>query len=158
MATSIFLHLDGVTGNSNVEQHVGDIQLDSATYSGTNSVSIQPGRGAAVGKVSFGPLVATKNFDSTSQSLFLKMCKGTAIATGRLFFFNANTGPYLTVDFTNLRIIGIVTSSATEPVTDTISLTYETILLTYRNQNPDGSLSQPTVAGWNLTTNSEIVP
>jgi type VI secretion system secreted protein Hcp len=157
MATSIFLHLDGITGDSKIEQHVGDIQLISATFSGSDPISMQSGRGAAVGKVSFGPLIATKHFDSSSQSLFLKMCKGTSIATGRLSFANPNTSPYLTVDFTSLRIAGIVTSSASEPATDSISLTYETILLTYRNQNPDGSFSQPTVVGWNLSTNSAIV-
>jgi type VI protein secretion system component Hcp len=156
MSTSLFLSLNGIAGEAKEDQFAGQIELLSASFSGNSEVITQGGSGASVGKVSLGPMLVTKNYDAASQSLFLKMCTGAMIGNGTISIVLNGVGPFVTINLTGVLIAGMTTSAASGALTDSVSLHYQTIQISYRSQNADGSLAAPIVTGWDLLRTTAI--
>jgi type VI protein secretion system component Hcp len=159
MSNSIYLLLPGIPGDSRAQQFEGQIELISAAFSGSTTVITQGGgAGSAVGKVNLSPMSVTKKYDSASQPLFLKMCSGVLLPTAKISFVLDGVGPYVTIDLTSVRVGSLMTDTSDGVLTDSVSLYYQTIQISYRSQLADGSLSQPAITGWDLSKNAPITP
>src|SRR6516164_8072958 len=66
MAYDAFLKLDGVTGESQKANHVGEIDVMSFSWGASNSSSVGTGTGVSVGKVTAADFSVTKATDSSS--------------------------------------------------------------------------------------------
>ena len=159
MAVEFFLKLDGITGESQVAGHVGEIQLSAYNFSGSNASSVAAGTGGSgVGKVSLGTINVTKQTDSASVKLFLNLCKGTHIATGLLSAIKSGGGgkPYLTLQLTEVFITSFQLDSSSETPVERLSLSFRSIQVSYFAQNPDGTMVAKGVGGWDVARNAAL--
>ena len=74
MAYDAFLKLDGLTGESQKDGHVGDIDIMSFSWGASNSSSVGTGTGVSVGKVTVSDFSIMKSTDMVSTVLFQKCC------------------------------------------------------------------------------------
>jgi type VI secretion system secreted protein Hcp len=110
MAYDAFLKLDGITGESQKQNHTGEIDIMSFSWGGSNSSSVGTGTGVSVGKVSVSDFSIMKSTDSASPVLFQKCCDGSVIATGVVTLQRQVSGtatPYLVYNFTNVYVTSI---------------------------------------------------
>ena len=103
MAFDAFLKLDGVTGESQKANHVGEIDVMSFSWGASNSSSVGTGTGASVGKATVSDFSIMKSTDSSSPVLFQKCCDGSVIPTGIVTLqrqVQGNATPYLVYNLT----------------------------------------------------------
>lgn len=162
MSIEIFLKLDGITGESEKKGAEGWIEIFSFSNGAANHSSVASGTGSGAGKVDLSSLSLSKQLDKSSPFLFLDCCKGTHIATGQLIVREATgaetTQVYFQYDLTEVFIDSISWGGAAgggKP-SESVSLSSKTLQITYTPQNPDGSLGQKIVKGWNVSTNAAI--
>ncbi len=128
------------------------------------------GLGVSIGKggvqksdPSLSEIVLTKTFDAMSPALFINCCLGTTITkvevdfTGTSGDATAASTVYLTYELSNAIITGHSVSSGGDLPSESISIAYEAIVMTYNTppktaKNKDGS---PVVQKWNVTTNAK---
>jgi type VI secretion system secreted protein Hcp len=159
MAYDAFLKLDGITGESQKDQHAGEIDIMSFSWGASNSTSVGTGTGASTGKVSVSDFSIMKTTDSASPLLFQKCCDGSVIATGVVTLQKqvASTAtPYLVYNFTNVYVTSIQWSgsggSGDSPM-ESVSFCFEQGTVDYSPQKDDGTLGQAIHGGWNVGTN-----
>jgi type VI secretion system secreted protein Hcp len=160
MAFDAFLKLDGITGESQKDKHVGEIDLLSFSWGASNSTSVGTGTGPASGKVSMSDFSIMKSTDSSSPPLFQKCCDGSVIATG-VVTLQKQTGAggpiaYLVYNFTNVYVTSIQWSGsggAGDTPMESVSFTFEVATADYTPQNDDGSAGNPVHGGWDIGQN-----
>lgn len=163
MAMEIFLRLDGITGESQKTGAVGQIEVFSFSNGANNMSSVQAGSGSGAGKVDLSSISFTKQLDSSSPNLFLNCCQGNHIATGTVIVRESagDSTPqvYYQYDLTQVFIDSIQWSGgaggAGKP-SESISMSFASLQITYTPQNSDGSLGSAIVVGWDLGTNSKM--
>ncbi|MBC7842156.1 MAG: type VI secretion system tube protein Hcp [Gemmatimonadaceae bacterium] len=112
-------------------------------------VSISKG-GVQKSDPSLSEIVVTKTFDAMSPALFINSCLGTTITAVTVDFTGtagdaANSSViYLTYELTNAIITGHSVSSGGDLPSESISIAYEAIVMTYNTppktaKNKDGS-------------------
>jgi len=81
-ATDMFLHIDGIEGESTAAGHEGSIEILSWSWGMSNSGSFSSGGGA--GKVNVQDISFVKRYDKASPKLMEKVCTGTHIPKATL--------------------------------------------------------------------------
>jgi type VI secretion system secreted protein Hcp len=115
--------------------------------------------GAGAGKVTFNPFSITRKIDKASPKLFEMCCSGAAFANVALLLRKGSgtAGGALTIarfDFKLVAVKTIAWKQGTEVPTETVGFEYGGLQVRYVAQNPDGSLTNPIVAGWNRVRNA----
>ncbi|MFL5246063.1 MAG: Hcp family type VI secretion system effector [Gemmataceae bacterium] len=159
MAYDAFLKLDDITGESQKENHTGEIDIMSFSWGASNSSSVGTGTGVSVGKVSVSDFSIMKSTDSSSPVLFQKSCDGTVIPTAVVTLQRQVAGkatPYLVYTFTNVYVTSVQWSGsggAGDAPMESVSFTFETGAVDYTPLNDDGSGGSPVHGGWNVGEN-----
>lgn len=162
--TSFFVKIDGIKGESPVQGHKDEVDVFSFNLGVTQTGTTDFGGGAGSGKSQFLPVVIYKNVDVASPALFLACATGKHIKTVELKAVRniGEAGPleYLTVTLTDVIVSSFNDQSAdgnTSPtILETVSLKYAKIEISYRKQNPDGSLAPPVKSGFDLKSNKPL--
>jgi type VI secretion system secreted protein Hcp len=159
MAYDAFLKLDGVTGESQKDQHKGEIDLMSFSWGASNSSSVGTGTGSSSGKVTVSDFSIMKTTDSSSAPLFQKCCDGTTFATAAVTLqrqTNSGAVAYLVYNFTNVYVTSIQWSgsggSGDTPM-ESASFAFETCTIDYTPQNDDGTPGSAVHGGWDVGQN-----
>jgi type VI secretion system secreted protein Hcp len=159
MAYDAFLKLDGITGESQKENHTGEIDLMSFSWGASNSSSVGTGTGVSVGKVSVSDFSIMKSTDSSSPVLFQKCCDGSVIATGVVTLqrqVQGNATPYLVYNFTNVYVTSVQWSgsggSGDAPM-ESCSFCFEVGTVDYTPLKDDGSAGTAVHGGWDVGQN-----
>ena len=159
MAYDAFLKLDGVKGESQKQNHAGEIDLMSFSWGASNSSSVGTGTGSSSGKVTVHDFSVTKTTDSSSAPMFQKCCDGTTFATAVVTLqrqTNSGAMAYLVYNFTNVYVTSIQWSgsggSGDTPM-ESVSFAFETCTIDYTPQNDDGSAGNPVHRGWDVGEN-----
>jgi type VI secretion system secreted protein Hcp len=159
MAYDAFLKLDGITGESQKDQHTGEIDVMSFSWGASNSSSVGTGTGASTGKVSVSDFSIMKSTDSSSPNLLQKCCDGTVIATGVVTLqrqTNQGAAAYLVYNFTNLYGTSIQWSgsggSGDSPM-ESVSFCFEQGTVDYTPVDDNGAPGTAVHGGWNVGTN-----
>lgn len=157
MAVEIFLKLDGIDGESTKTGAEGWIEVFSFSNGASNPSSVSFGTGHGAGKVDISSLSMQKQLDKASPSLFKNCCQGTHIAKGAMIVREATGGKttqtYYQYDMKEVFIESISWGGAAgggKP-SESLSLGFGTITITYWPQNADGTLGSKVPAGWDLT-------
>jgi type VI secretion system secreted protein Hcp len=156
MAYDAFLKLTGITGESQKENHVGDIDVHSFSWGARNSSSFGTGTGASTGKVSVGDFSIMKSTDSSSPVLFQKCCDGSVMATGVVTLqrqVQGNAAPYLVYNFTHVYVTGFRWSGsggAGDAPMETVDFCFEVGTVDYTPLTDDGTAAPPVHGGWDL--------
>jgi type VI secretion system secreted protein Hcp len=159
MAYDAFLKLDGITGESQKQNHTGEIDIMSFSWGGSNSSSVGTGTGVSVGKVSVSDFSIMKSTDSASPVLFQKCCDGSVIATGVVTLQRQVSGtatPYLVYNFTNVYVTSIQWSGsggAGDAPMESVSFCFEVGTVDYTPIGDDGTAGNAVHGGWDVGQN-----
>lgn len=160
MSVEIFLKLDGIEGESEKKDAENQIEVFSFSNGASNPSSVSFGTGSGAGKVDISSLSLQKQLDKASPKLFLACCKGTHIATGTMIVREAtgddNPKIYFQYDMKEVFVDSISWGGAAgggKP-SESISLSFKQIEITYWPQKADGTLGDKIPAGWNVAQNA----
>ena len=160
MAFDAFLTLAGVTGETTDSAMKGATEIYSFSWGASNPVTIgSQSTGSGAGKVSLASLSVMKKLDSSSPSLLKNCCIGDHFATGNLQLRKAGGAQavYLKYDMTEVYIESYQVSGSSggdDTPTESVSLTFASIMMTYSQQNSKGVMTPGKPAGWDVTTNT----
>jgi type VI secretion system secreted protein Hcp len=163
MAFDAFLKIDGIKGESQKQNHTGEIEIYSFSLGASNPTTVGMGTGLSAGKVTLSDFSIMKSTDKASPTLFSNCCAGKSFKTATVALQKATgstTGEtYLQYDFTNIFVSSIQWSGSSggdDAPTESVSFVYESFKITYKPQNPDGSLGTQVIAGWDQAKNTKV--
>lgn len=159
MAVEIFLKVDGVDGESQATGHTNEIEVFSFSFGASNPSSVAFGTGSGAGKVDLSSITLQKQVDASSCKLFQSSCAGTHFASATLTVREAGgSSPleYYVANMTQVFIDSISWGGAAgggKP-SESVSISYESIKITYIPQNADGSKGTKQEASWDIKKNA----
>ena len=159
MAYDAFLKLDGVKGETTDAGMAGATEVYSFSWGASNPVTIgSQSTGSGGGKVSLSSFSFMKKLDSSSPTLLKNCCTGTHFATGSLELRKAGgeQAVYLKYDFEEVYVESYQVSGSSggdDTPTESLSVTFKSILMTYSQQGAGGKMVPGKPAGWDVTTN-----
>jgi type VI secretion system secreted protein Hcp len=154
MADDVFLKINGITGESLDEIHEGEIQVRTYSTGATSTV----GSGTVKGTVRVQDIHFTKYVDSATPQLMKYLFTQKHIPKATLTIRKASGGNplgYLVYELTDV----VITSHSAgygqidELVSESFSLSFGQISVTYKKQSNAGDLDGAIQCGWNLATN-----
>jgi type VI secretion system secreted protein Hcp len=150
-----FLKIDTIEGESQDQKHKNEIQLLSFSFGEQNAGSFAVGSGGGSGKVQMQDFHFTMNTCKASPKLFSACATGQHIPSATLTARKAgkNQEDYFIATFKQLLVSSWSTSGHAEanhlPI-DTCSFNFTELLIEYKLQNADGSVTPAGKAGYNL--------
>ncbi len=160
MPIDVFLHLEGVEGESRDDKHKGEIDVLAWSWGMSNagSAAFHRGGGGGAGKVSFQDLNLTKFVDKSSTGLMHACATGGLIPQGKLTVRTSGEKPveYLKVTFGDVLITSVSVNALgleDDRLTETVTLNYRLFEYVYTPQREDGSEEPPKTFFWDLAKN-----
>jgi type VI secretion system secreted protein Hcp len=159
MAIDVYLHLEGIKGESSDEGHRGWIEcqyLDWRIYQPKSATSSSSGNTAERCEHSS---LAIRKLSDLSTPILLQTCSmGTTMPSGKIELFRADAQggriKYFELELTNL-IVGDVAPEIYEGeiLSEHLSLKYSKVKWRYAQQKVSGGSNGLTAGGWDLSTN-----
>jgi type VI secretion system secreted protein Hcp len=159
-AVDYFLKIAGIDGESIHDAHKGEIDIESWAWGESNPGGSAAGTGAGSGRITMNDFSFVMKLSKASPRLFLACAQGEHIKSAWLTANRAGgkqNDYFLKWSFGDLLISSYQTgaSDGASP-TDQVSFNFSKIEVEYKEQKPDGSLSSPIKAGWDLKTSKKI--
>jgi type VI secretion system secreted protein Hcp len=150
-----FLKIDGIKGESHVDGHKDEIQLESWSWGESNSGTFASGGGGGAGKVHMQDFHFVMHYNVSSPKLFLACATGQHIAKANLTCRKAGgkQNPYLKVEFTDVLVSSYQSGGSAHGdilPTDQISLNFAKIKIEYDLQDEKGATQNAGNAGYDL--------
>ncbi len=158
MATSTYLQIEPIKGESTDEKHKDWIEVESFSHNLSQPMSGPSGTGGrAAARADFGPFVVMKSIDKASVDLNLHCAQGKHIAKLVLEVCQ-ETGEkvcYLKYELENVMVQSVsISGGGSMRPSESVVFVYDKIAWTYTPVKNDGSAD--TAVGpkkWNLETN-----
>jgi type VI secretion system secreted protein Hcp len=157
-AVKMFLKVDGIQGESQNKLHKGEIDIIAFSWGEENATSPSQGGGGGAGKVSKQPFRFVMKVNKASPKIFLAVAEGKHFKSAVLTV--AKTGgqkaEFLIWTLSEVIFTSYQTAADSEGnpfPTDSFSLRFSKIEISYRPQKADGTLDTPVEAGWDLQAN-----
>jgi type VI secretion system secreted protein Hcp len=150
----MFLYIQGITGESSADGHVGEIEVRSWTWG--MQANLPSYSGTPAGQASMHSLDVVKAVDRSSPTLLQYLNTNKVVSKARLTSRKAATsGPlqYLVMDMTNVRVMSVHHGSNESELTERVSLSFETMAFTY---TPQGSSGDATSGGITFTATHPV--
>lgn len=161
MSYNIFLTVDGIKGESRDETYRDAIDVLSISWGVSNPANVMtPGRSSS--RSEFSDFNLMKSVDRASPQLFLKCAAGTVIPWAQVDLVRAmgdTAQAFLKYRFEQVVVTSLQHSGATggdTRPTESASLGYARVFITYREQRADGTLGPETTVGWDVAKNQPI--
>ena len=157
MSASIFLKIDGVTGDSVKAGHEDEIDVTSWSWDMSQQGLAHMGKGAGGGKVSVGDVQVAKKMDQATPSLMMKCCKGEHIPKATITVERAGGDKpltYMEMEMTNV-FVTMVSPSISDNDTEgheMISLNFESYQIKVTAQLESGGSGATATAGFDMAT------
>jgi type VI secretion system secreted protein Hcp len=151
----IFMKVDGIMGESNDEKHKGELELLSFSFGLKNTGSVVGGGGGA-GTADFASFCFEKLYDRSSPALFLGTASGEHFKSATVTFRKpgGKQPEFLTYKFEDILFDQYDQGGSDEPpLLEDAGFKFREVTVSYRPQNPDGTLGSPIIASWDLSTN-----
>lgn len=160
-AVDYFLKIDGIPGESADSKHKGEIDLQSFSWGATNAGSFATGGGGGAGKVAMQDFHFVMKINKASPKLMLACANGEHIKKAVLVCRKAGKEQqeYLKVTFGDILVSSYQTGGSGGGdvfPTEQISLNFAKVEFEYKEQKPDGTLSGPIKAGYDVKANKAI--
>jgi type VI secretion system secreted protein Hcp len=163
MASDIFAKIGDIKGESVDDKHKDEIDVLSFSWGVTNAGSMAFGSGGGVGKAQFSDFSFTTTTSKASPSLFLACASGQHIKDATITVRRAGDGrgsqqDYLVIKMNDVLVSSYNTggSSGGDRPTESVSMAFAKVELSYSPQKPDGTLDAPITAGWDLKANKKV--
>lgn len=156
----LYLQLDGIPGDSQVEGHQNWIQLHSLQFGeGGPSSSAPSGSGAPTAKGTMSAITVTTTFGVASPRLFQATLSGRRIPTATIQAVRLGDSPttYLELKLQDVTVTGDSVSSGGDVPSESVSLAFGRVTYTFWPQQADGSLGDPIIATWDARTGATSV-
>jgi len=159
-AVDYFLKIDGIDGESKDDKHKNEIDIQSWSFGASQSGSMAMGGGGGAGKVSMQDFHFTKSVDKSSPKLFEAVVTGKHLKDATFVIRKAGGEPheYLKITLSDVLISSYSTggSSSEDRPTETISLNFAQIKMSYVGQDAKGSPGAAVEFGWDLKANKKV--
>jgi len=159
-ASDYFLKIEGVDGESKDDKHKNEIEIESWSFGASQSGSMAAGGGGGAGKVSMQDFTFTKSLDKSSPKLFEALATGQHLKEAKLVLRSGGGSQleYLVITFSDVLISSYSTggSSGDDRPTESISLNFAQIKMSYVEQNADGRAGAAVEFGWDLKANKKV--
>jgi type VI secretion system secreted protein Hcp len=161
VAFDTFIKLGDLKGESTRKGFEGQVEIFSFSFGASNPTTVGSGTtGMAAGKVSLSSFNIMKKTDSSSPTLFQMCCIGDHFKTATVTLNKASgdkTTPlsFLKYDFTEVYIDSIQWSGSSggdDTPTESISLAFAKVKITYTPQKADGTPGSAVLATFDQTT------
>lgn len=155
----ICLRVQGILGESFVENHVGDIDVLTWNWGMIQSRPMNLGR-YGVGKTEVQDFVITKYVDRASPGLMLTCLNGLIIPEATIFVLK-ETGvslvEYLVIKMQNVGITSVMAGGNQnyDQTIENVTFNFEKVTFTYWILMPDGALGEKVEFTWNVAANRE---
>jgi type VI secretion system secreted protein Hcp len=148
-AADMYLKLDGVDGEAKDTKHANEMEIMSFSFGVSNQGSGAVGVGSGASKARVNDLTVSKYVDKASPGLFQNCCIGKSFTSATLTVRKAGgTDPveYLVYEMDEVFITNVSTSGSDGGgiATETVSLNFAKMTVTYTEQNADGSAGAAT--------------
>ena len=158
--TNILLKITGLEGESQIEGHVGEIDVLAWRWGATQSGSMHVGGGGGAGKVSVEDLSLTKLSDKASIGLLRACFSGTHFSEAILIVHKPEPNPmdYLVIKMSQVLVTSISTgeNSAEEIVKEMVTLNFAKVEVNYTPIDPKTGAPGATMDfTWNIEKNVE---
>ena len=156
MAFDAFLKIKGVDGEATAKGYEKSIELYSFSWGASNPTTIGHGTGGGAGKVSLSSFNVMKRTDVASATLFTKCCMGEHMPEVLVVLRKAggsNPLEYLTYKFTEVYVDSIQWSGSSggdDTPSESLSLTFAKVEITYKQQDEKGGAGKTIGAAWDL--------
>ena len=152
-ASSMFLELDGIPGESRVAGRVGLIDLTSVSAN-LSRIHDAGDIGRSATSANFGDIVVTKHLDKASPLLAQHIASGNVIPTGTLYLTSPQDSGRAYMEY-RLRNVLVTRYEAAQtdgddPVNESVALAYDRIDWHHRRYRPDGGVAEAVSAFWDL--------
>jgi type VI secretion system secreted protein Hcp len=163
MASNVYLHIDGVNGESNDVNHKGWIEVEAVDWGVTQPTigTVSTAGGHTIGRAVFDALRITKLVDLASPKLMELAAQGKTIPKARLEFFRADGSDAL--KYYEVTLENVLVSSNRKSyggpglVMDQFTLHYAKIAEKYTQQKIGGGIGGNTSGGWDLVANKTVI-
>jgi type VI secretion system secreted protein Hcp len=161
MAFDMFLKLGDIPGESKDSKHKDEIDIFSFSWGVSNSGGLAQGGGGGAGKASFSDFSFMMPATKASPKIFLACASGEHIPDATLTLRRAGTTQ---VEFLVYKLSDILVTSFQESAssggddrpTDSFSLNFAKIEISYKETDAKGGIGSETTAGWDLGKNKPI--
>jgi len=149
-SAAIAIQIDGIAGESTIEGHTGWIDIGSLQWGVGRGISTS-GTSRVASTPSFSEITITKVSDKTTPHLFAEAVAGEGKKV-TIEFIKTDSGPLTTyekIELENVLISGFSQSSGGDRPSESLSLNFTKITITYY---PSGPTPTPVVVGFDLVT------
>jgi type VI secretion system secreted protein Hcp len=123
--SSIVMEIPGVPGESTISGFVGQIDISSFQF-GAGSTAC-----GGAGTTSFSEVVVTKSMDKASVPLYRALADHTVYPTATIRFVRTDGQVSESYQLTNAVMTGVSTSSGGSRPSESLSIAYSQIVMTY---------------------------
>ena len=159
-AVDYFLKLEGVDGESADSKHKGEIDVLSWSWGASQSGSMAMGGGGGAGKVSVQEMTISKQMDKASPKLFEALATGKHLKEAKLVLRSSGGSQleYMTITLTDVMVSSYSTggSSGDDRPTESLSLNFAQIKMSYIEQDASGKAGAAVEFGWDLKKNTKV--
>jgi type VI secretion system secreted protein Hcp len=154
VATDIFAKLGDIKGESLDDKHKDEIEILSWSWGVSNPVSLA-GSGVGQGKAHFHDLSFTHKIDKASPALMQACATGVHLKEATITHRKAGKGQqeFLVIKLNDVIITALADADSSDASTETVSLAFAKIDVSYRPQKADGSLDAGIHFKYDLTAN-----
>lgn len=160
MAIDVYLHIDGIKGESADDRHKDWIECKSVSWGveQPRSATASTGGGHTAERCEHRDIVITKLADLASPILLQTCAAGRTIPKARLEFMRADAQgervKYFEIELDNV-LIGAVSPSVNEGdiLTEEVGFKFSKVRWKYTQQRISGGVGGNTSGGWDLAAN-----
>ncbi|MGI0041573.1 MAG: Hcp family type VI secretion system effector [Nitrosopumilaceae archaeon] len=148
-----YLKLEGVEGESTDSTHYGWIKIESFSFE--SHIARDSTTGLSTGKVSMSPFTVTKYFDKASPKLFEASATGEHFGLAEIVLVSS-AGDFMRWTLQDCMVSSIQFSGTSDVLTESVSLNFNKIEMSYSPQKSDGTLDAPIKTGYDLGANKKV--
>ncbi len=160
MAIDVYLHIDGIKGESTDDRHKDWIECKSVCWAveQPRSATSSTGGGHTAERCEHRDVVITKLADLASPILLQTCSAGRTIPKAKLEFMRADAQgervKYFEIELDNV-LVGAVSPSVSEGdiLTEEVGFKFSKVRWKYTQQRVSGGMGGNTSGGWDLATN-----
>ncbi len=156
---AIYLQIDDIEGNVTEGAHEGWTEIDSLQWGVGRAIASAIGRAAdrESSQPSISEISVTKLMDEASPHFFSEACVGEGKPMVIEFCKTGEAAEvYMKYELEDCMISGYSVSSGGDRPTESISLSFTRIEMTYTPTEKDGSLGNPIPAGYDMVAGAKV--
>lgn len=159
MSSSIFLKVDGITGESTESAHIGWVDVENFSWGASQPHNIDFGGGAGAGKASFTNLSVHAHIDKATPAILRYCSNGKHISSVQLSMVKAGGSQieYSRITLEDVLITSVLYNGSTSRSMVGMSYRFQAAKVTqqYWVQSNSGNQGAESAFSWNIKSNSE---